>query len=74
MGPNKVDVGFRDGSHPDLIKCSGQEGSEGANESNSATTGGTSQRHAHLQQKDDNQNTLGKVALLKKLKCKSLKK
>lgn len=52
VGPNKVDAGSRDGSHPDLIKCSGQKGSEGAKKSNHPTTGGASQCHAHLQHKE----------------------
>lgn len=56
MGPNKVDVDLRDGSHPDLIKCSGQEGSEGASKSNGPTTGGASQCHAHLQHKDESEH------------------
>ena len=51
VGPNEVDVALRDGSQPDLIKCSAQKGSEGANKSNSPTTGGASQSHAHLQHK-----------------------
>lgn len=51
VGPNKIDVGLRDGSHPDLIKGSGQKGSEGASKSHGATTGDTSQRHTHLHHK-----------------------
>ena len=52
VGPNKIDVGLRDGSHPDLIKCSGKKGSEGASKSHGATTGDTSQCHAHLHHKE----------------------
>ena len=48
VGPNDVDVAFKDGSYTDLIKCSGQKDSEGANENNGPTTDGTSQRHVHL--------------------------
>lgn len=48
VGPNKVDVGFSDGSNTDLLKCSGQKGSEGANKRNGPTTNSTSQRHVHL--------------------------
>lgn len=47
VAPNKVDVGLSDGSHLDLIKCSGQKGNEVANKSNGPTVGGASQSHAH---------------------------
>lgn len=45
---NKIDVRFGDASNTDLIKCSGQKGSKGANKGNGPTTNSTSQRHVHL--------------------------
>lgn len=52
VGPNEVDVGLSDGSHADLVKRSGQKGSEGTHESNGPITGGTSQCHVHLHRKE----------------------
>jgi hypothetical protein len=39
---NKVDVDLRDGSQSDLIKCSGEKGSEGVSKNNGPVTGGAS--------------------------------
>lgn len=47
MGPNKVNAGLKDGSHPDLINRSDQKGSKGTSKSTGLTTGGASQSHAH---------------------------
>lgn len=52
VGPNKVDAGLKHGSHPDLIKCSGQKGSKGASKSHGPTTVGASQGHAHLEHQE----------------------
>lgn len=57
VGPHKVDIGLRNGSHSDLVIGSGEEGRKRADKYHSAVSSSAANCHSHLQQQSVNENT-----------------
>lgn len=53
VGPTEVDVALRDGCHAELVVGSGEEGGEGAGEHHVSVSNSTTDRHAHLRERDE---------------------
>lgn len=63
MGAAEVDVALRDGSHAELVKCSGEERCKGAGENHVAVPHGTTDRHTHLQGGGRKKDSRGEVEI-----------
>lgn len=63
VGAAQVDVALGDGRHAELVVGSGEEGGKGAGKHHVSVSNGTTDRHAHLQDRDERRSR--KPALVK---------